>query len=615
MLQPSDRNHLFESLRPPADYTLDWAIGTTFTLDLLTLLTAPLAFTSFDWADEAGVLSRSPHSLLATMHEYAERIRIFCQTGMIALPKQHHLLFSYLENCIVEVDAPRQQGLFHPKIWVLRFTAPDQPVCYRLLCLSRNLTFDRSWDTILLLDGLLTDTEIPGNQPLSDFVGGLPQLAHSKTVSDTTQQAIARMQQELRRVDFQPPPGFHTLKFHPIGIPTRGEFPLTKPIDRLLILSPFVADGGLQKLAQFGQDNVLISRPASLDAIPLETLANFQLFQLSPYANPEEDDGEAAIEAEDAMAEAAALVGLHAKLYVADAGPDARIWTGSANATEAAFALNVEFLVELIGAKERFGIDALLAHPKNNEINFRSMLEPFTPPPEPIEIINDLEQLAAKVQGAIARLQFHAIVSPLEGDLEQYRLMLQVINPEQLQLSPDITVKCYPLGHADLAVPLTTPVASTFTFLPLSCEAVTSFLAFEIRSADGKQLLKSCVMNVPIEGIPENRRQQILRSLLKDKNQVLRLLMFLLADSRADAVELLAAMGLGNTAVVAESNGHDGYAPQFPLFEALVKALSHNPTQLDRIHHLVNDLRQLPEDEQLLPDEFEQIWGRCSVAG
>lgn len=417
------------------------------------------------------------------------------------------------------------------------------------------------------------------------------------------------MQQELRRVEFQPPPGFHTLKFHPIGISTRGKFPLTEPIDRLLILSPFVADGGLQKLAQFGQNNVLISRPESLDAIPPATLADFQLFQLSPYANPEEDDSEEAIEAEDAVAEPAALVGLHAKLYVADAGLDARIWTGSANATEAAFALNVEFLVELIGTKETFGIDALLAPPKNNEINFRSMLEPFTPRSEPIEPDNDLEQLAAKVQGAIARLQFNAIVSPLDGDLEQYRLTLQILNPEQLQLSPDIAVKCYPLGNADLAVSLTAPLASAFTFLPLSCEAVTSFLAFEIRSADGKQLLKSCVMNVPIEGIPENRRQQILKSLLKDKNQVLRLLMFLLADSRADAVALLAAMGLGSTLTLSpESNGHDSYAPQFPLFEALVKALSHNPTQLDRIHHLVNDLRQLPEDEQLLPDEFEQIW-------
>ncbi|NJL54257.1 hypothetical protein HC928_03090 [bacterium] len=58
---------------------------------------------------------------------------------------------------MIEVDAPKAGGLFHPKIWILRFTAPKQPICYRLLCLSRSLTFERAWDTILRLDGELSD--------------------------------------------------------------------------------------------------------------------------------------------------------------------------------------------------------------------------------------------------------------------------------------------------------------------------------------------------------------------------------------------------------------------------------------------------------------------------
>jgi hypothetical protein len=84
MLHPSDRRHLFESLRPPAGYTLDCAIGTTFTLDLLTLLTAPVAFTSFDLISEDERLRLHPQALLATLQQYAERISIFCQSGMIA---------------------------------------------------------------------------------------------------------------------------------------------------------------------------------------------------------------------------------------------------------------------------------------------------------------------------------------------------------------------------------------------------------------------------------------------------------------------------------------------------------------------------------------------------
>ena len=48
MLEPRDRLLLFEALRPPDGFHFDQGIGTTYTLDLLALLTAPLAFTLFE---------------------------------------------------------------------------------------------------------------------------------------------------------------------------------------------------------------------------------------------------------------------------------------------------------------------------------------------------------------------------------------------------------------------------------------------------------------------------------------------------------------------------------------------------------------------------------------
>src|ERR1043165_9260986 len=64
MLEPQSRRHLLEALRPPPGYALDCAIGTTFSLDLLTMLTAPLAFTLFDWEDEGGHPTADPLALL-----------------------------------------------------------------------------------------------------------------------------------------------------------------------------------------------------------------------------------------------------------------------------------------------------------------------------------------------------------------------------------------------------------------------------------------------------------------------------------------------------------------------------------------------------------------------
>ena len=67
---------------------------------------------------------------------------------------------------------------------------------------------------------------------------------------------------------------------------------------------------------------------------------------MSPQAELDSYEG-----ADDELPETAAaehdsegdeLAGLHAKLFVMDDGWHARIWTGSANATEAAFQRNVE---------------------------------------------------------------------------------------------------------------------------------------------------------------------------------------------------------------------------------------------------------------------------------
>jgi hypothetical protein len=43
----------------------------------------------------------------------------------------------------------------HPKLWFLRYVGNYESVTYRLLCLSRNMTFDRSWNTMLCLEGPL----------------------------------------------------------------------------------------------------------------------------------------------------------------------------------------------------------------------------------------------------------------------------------------------------------------------------------------------------------------------------------------------------------------------------------------------------------------------------
>src|SRR5262245_24779126 len=130
MLEPRQRRLLLDALRPPEGYTLDHALGTTFSLDLLALLTAPLAFTFFA-ADTVPALDSDaprrpdPVALLLALRRHAERISLFCQAGRIAVPRRQHLLLGYLEKSVFEARAPGPARAFHPKLWLLRFMTED----------------------------------------------------------------------------------------------------------------------------------------------------------------------------------------------------------------------------------------------------------------------------------------------------------------------------------------------------------------------------------------------------------------------------------------------------------------------------------------------------------
>ena len=171
-----------------------------------------------------------------------------------------------------------------------------------------------------------------------------------------------------------------------------------------------------------------------------------------------------------------------------------------------------------LALRPNFGIDKLLAEPKDKEVNLRSLLEPFRPPAEPEPVFVDKwVVLAEAVQRQVLTWQLRAVVSPLENNSDSYRLELSRQDQETLYIPTDIQVNCYPLNNRHLAVRLNNPVSPELTFAPMSCVALTSFIAFDLLSQDGKQRLGSFVMNVPVEGMPENRRQQILRALLSDK--------------------------------------------------------------------------------------------------
>jgi hypothetical protein len=604
VLEAQERKLLLDSLRPPDGYDLDCAVGTTFTLDLLALLTAPLGFTLFDLsgAPDGDLADNEPLVLLKAIRTYADRIALFCQAGRIAPPARRHPLFASLEGSVVEVNAPKEHGVFHPKVWVLRFSAPEQVVRYRVLCLTRNLTFDRCWDTVLALDGELQDRQraIAVNHPLGDFVEALPGLAVRKPVSQRVTQIASRIADEVRRVAFELPEPFDVVDFWPMGLRNARTLPFDERVERMLVMSPFLSPEALARLTEEGRNHVLISRLDSLQALSKTQLRPFRrVFVMSPSASVETDVTDVARDP------AIPSTGLHAKLFVADQGWDASVWTGSANATNAAFNHNVELVVQLIGPKSKCGVDAVLSR-SNGNTSLRDLIEPYQPnevPVLPDPVVTKLEDMLEAARRALGRARWITEVSRRpEGGVYQMRLS----TTDALTLLDGTTVRCWPITVEEgLGRQLTIENGTAgCLFDALSLEALSAFVVFDVTVRHEREVA-SCrfVLNSSLSGEPAGRQDALLRNMLRDRRQVIRFLLLLLSDVDVDLLEPPIDSGRPSEGT------WTGTIPfSEALLEPLIRALEREPERLDQIDSLIRDLEASDDADRLLPAGLRQIW-------
>ena len=80
--------------------------------------------------------------------------------------------------------------------------------------MSRNLTYDRSWGTIVCLEGDVMErvNAIADNHALGEIFERLPSIA-TRDVPESIRDKIDEMQYELRRTRFETPDDMDGLKF------------------------------------------------------------------------------------------------------------------------------------------------------------------------------------------------------------------------------------------------------------------------------------------------------------------------------------------------------------------------------------------------------------------
>lgn len=599
MLDANSRQVYLDALKPPVGYRFDRAIATTFSLDLMALLVAPMSFSLFDINDQTEAL-REPVAILEALRRASERISVFCQRGRISVPSPDNLLYSYLEKMVVEVQ-PTGSGVFHPKLWFIRFIHDQDAPVYRLLCLSRNLTFDRSWDTVLTIDGNVSTRSRGKNRPLADFLRFLPTIAVT-TPDDHVLRDVDAIAEEIRYVDFVPPSPFEDMEFWPLGMSRRRIFPFSGGYKRLLVVSPFVSDRVSIQLANSADTTILVSRVDSLDQLDPKTRKDFsKIYTINEAgAEPEEQDG-----AEDASS-ANSNKGLHAKLYIAENGWNADLWTGSANATNAAFYNNIEFMVKMSGKRIQVGIDALLQ--QDSDSSLLSLLCEYQEPNNAASqdpVLVRLQQLVESAREAVSSAGLTLQVECGEGDT--YNLTL-LKSEDSAQLHSDVKVKCWPvtLNESRAVDASYLWECGRLEFGNVSFAGLTSFVAFEVMADDGTTTCDPVrfVLNLPVTGMPDGRSERVLQEIICNKDRFIRYLLFLLSENEDDD----AATALRMAGRIAGIGGWEDWLPSVPLLEELVRAFSRYPDKMGRIASMVKEIRKNPRANEVLPQGFAEIW-------
>lgn len=629
MLGTRDRSLLLDRLRPPPGYHLRRVVGTSFTLDLMTLLTVPMAFTFYDAHDEDGAPVADPIALLEALRRHSEKIALFCQAGAINIPKPDQRLLAWLEGSVFEAQSSNREAIFHPKIWVLNFESEARPV-YRILCLSRNLTFARSWDTCLCLEGEFSESnvEAPRNRPFAELLLALPGLS-TRAIPAALGEDLRRMADEIGRVDFRNPSPFTDFRVHNFGFGDSQRFSFPRG-ERSLVISPFLGGSLVRTMVHDHGLEILVSRPESIDeafAGAEREAVPEQCFVLSPGANFDSrgarNGGEQDRDGASTRETGGDLAGLHAKLYIFENGANARLFTGSANATRMAIEKNTEVLVELVGKRKDCGIDAFLGSASDSRLaSFRSLLQLYHPQ-ESDHAVDELELARIDLEKSLDRFARMVGAVPLRAivrDSDEENLWDVTLSGKLPEIPDGIQVRVWPVTlHKDAALRLdikenspahapasaTGPAYAIASFKRLSFEALTAFFAFEVSSHDQRSAVrKRFTVTAELVDAPADRKERLLRSFLADRRQVLQLLLLILMGDGADVSAFVQAARQNSLAP------RDSFGPwdTSALLEVLLGSLSRDPRRIDHAARLIEDLRKTPEGKDLLPEGLDDIW-------
>ena len=604
MLSPSDdRLDYGVMLSSPSGYKVDCAVGTTYSLDLDALVGASLALGLSEETDSAFL--QNPVFLLEALRQTGEKVALFCDGSQIKRPAKATSLYILLEKMVFPVQVRPDKGStasFHPKMWLGRYKAMDGSRLYRIAVLSRNLTFDRSWDVTYYMDGVMGE-RTDKNDPLCDFLSYLAAQLPANEIGAKKNALIQSLLQELPEVLFQPPKkeGFEDYAFFPGGILGEGyrftETELfTEAFRELLIMSPFVSSDILRS---FNERNggkgrgsakyLLITRKHSLKRLKPEDVSRFRLFTLRDQVI----DGESQI-SEDAVG--IQSQDIHAKLYLVRTEQGTELYLGSLNASHNSFYRNVEFMLRLTVRGRSMTMEkllkALFCGEEDNPNNPFEEVE-FTFCQEEDEGEEEEEKVLESVMRTVTQSPSRAVASgnPEEG----YSITLWFEGIDSMDLALEgMEVTVTPL----LCKGRKEKLKEVLVFSGLTVTELSAFFVITVLKGESRM---ERVLLVPVEGMPQERERAVVSSVIRDRYHFYEYVIFLLGDCLLPS--------LADTKDAGETGEFRSWAGMPALYERMLQIAVDDPERLEGLNYVlraVSDDRVIPEDFRRLYQAFQK---------
>ena len=356
-----------ELLSPPDGWQTEYAILSTYSVDLVVIVTALLALTGCD-LDNRRTGSRV--ELVKAIESLRGRVCVLAQAGRVAIPNSATPILKLLDKFVKTVDADENFLSWHPKVALIRYQNIEDKNerQWRVWLGSRNLTRALNWEAGLVLvsrsDG--KGQQIPGVEAI-----GRTLAARAKLAFFAPNIVVA----ELAKLTWECPPGTEVHRADLLGPGLAKGFP--KPpsdIERMFVVSPFLDAATIRAASEWGcakTRRTLVSTTMELQRLLHEddkAFVGFDDLRIQPFpdlpiecADTREEGTQTVVEV--AESEEVPPAGLHAKILFAAKGTRRQLWLGSANATERGWqGRNFEVVAELsISRDAADGIEAFVA--------------------------------------------------------------------------------------------------------------------------------------------------------------------------------------------------------------------------------------------------------------